>query len=252
LYTSIVPAAALCNGQQSQSEMIRFSSCLAFLRNPDRTARYLHFLTSSALRPIAVPDLPHLEPPSRQALDRRVNAGTVLLEYGAGGSSLYFARKGATVLSVDSSRRWTQAINRLFAAEQLTKSHVMRADIGPTLKWGVPLDEAPTEGNKRRWWAYLSSVWEEADRRNHNPQIILIDGRFRVACAAYSIREILRRRLNATIFFDDYLGRPEYHEVERLADIVGMHGRMAEMKVKAGISDELATQFVERYLHRHR
>lgn len=234
------------------SQAMRFPTLSAMIRNPTQTPRYLRFLAESALRPIEVPDAPHLELPSIEALDRRINSGTVLLEYGAGGSSLHFARKGAAVLSVDTSRRWARAVNGRLAAEQLTTSHVAHVDIGPTLKWGKPLDGTPTDENKRRWWRYLSTNWSEADYRNQSPCTVLIDGRFRLACAAYSVREMLRRRLDATIFFDDYASRVQYHDIERLVDIVQMHGRMAEMKVKAGVSTELATQVVEAYLTDYR
>jgi hypothetical protein len=55
--------------------------------------------------------------------------------------------------------------------------------------------------------------------------VVLVDGRFRAACFLTTLFRITRP---VRLFFDDYAGRPIYHEVERYGAPVAMHGRMAE------------------------
>jgi hypothetical protein len=61
--------------------------------------------------------------------------------------------------------------------------------------------------------------------------LVLIDGRFRVACALRTISEAVKRNTSIRILVDDYLDelepRPHYHVIEQYAPMTSSAGRMA-------------------------
>jgi hypothetical protein len=70
--------------------------------------------------------------------------------------------------------------------------------------------------------------WEYANQKSLKPDLILVDGRFRVACFLYSL---LCAETNTTILFDDYTERPEYFIVEKFCKLDHTVGRMGFFKV---------------------
>ncbi|SDE15956.1 hypothetical protein [Limimaricola pyoseonensis] len=170
----------------------------------------------------AVADSPLALPEAEaRALRAGYEAASAILEYGAGGSTLMAAGlSGRTVFSVESDRGWIAELERRLEAEPPRAAvHLHHADIGPTGKWGQPADETLW----RRFHRYPLSVWDREDFVH--PDVVLVDGRFRAACFLAVLFRITRP---VRLFFDDYAGRPTYHEVERFGAPVAMHGRMAE------------------------
>ena len=76
------------------------------------------------------------------------------------------------------------------------------------------------------------------------PDLVLIDGRFRVACL---MATVLHTKPGTTILFDDYYDRPYYQVTEPMLTPVDRHDRMAEFVVAdvAPLRDELWRLFVE-------
>ncbi len=135
----------------------------------------------------------------------------VILEYGSGGSTVVAAElPGKTVFSVE-----TGYFNANTTASAVTLHHV---DIGATREWGKPVDDS----GWRRYHHYPLSVWDRADFRH--PDVVLIDGRFRVGCLLAALHRITRPVL---ALFDDYAPRPAYHRAEAWVKPARMVGRMA-------------------------
>ncbi len=140
-----------------------------------------------------------------------------VLEYGSGGSTLVAAEAGCEVWSVESDGAWAQMMRDWFAAHP-AKVHIHHADIGPTREWGHPADE----GAFRRWPDYALKIWDLPGFSH--PDLVLVDGRFRLACFLTVAYRITRP---VTLFFDDYAPREAYHKAEDLARPTEMIGRMA-------------------------
>jgi hypothetical protein len=151
-------------------------------------------------------------------------AAQTILEYGSGGSTVLAAGlPGRAVFSVESDRNWLSGLEAWFEANPpQAKLYLHHADIGPTGKWGVPTDETFRD----RFPAYALSVWDRPDFVQ--PDVVLIDGRFRVGCF---LATLFRSSRPVTVLWDDYAGRPVYHVVERYLRPVEMHGRMARFDV---------------------
>lgn len=173
-----------------------------------------------------IPRRPHMEPAGLELLTERLSSSTCFLEYGAGGSTVLAAEMGVPkIYSVESDRSFLFAVKEAVAevapATQLFDQYV---DIGPTVEWGNPRDSSKAA----KWPLYSSSIWSEIIAKcEDEPDLVLIDGRFRVASF---LATLIFGRPGTTILFDDYLDRPHYHVVEKYLRPVGGAGRMAEFR----------------------
>lgn len=147
-----------------------------------------------------------------------------ILEYGSGGSTAVAASlPGRVVFSVESDANWLAGLAEWFSANPpRARLHLHHADVGPTGKWGVPRDARFREA----FPAYAMSVWDRPDFVQ--PDVVLIDGRFRVGCF---LAVLFRSVRPVTVLWDDYVSRRIYHAVERYVRPVGFHGRMARFEV---------------------
>lgn len=137
-----------------------------------------------------------------------------LLEFGAGGSTSFAARLGvARIVSVESDRSWLDclAVRPEIKAVDFTAYHV---DIGPTGQWGTPVDPSRARG----WPAYYRRVWADLAARNDVPDVVLVDGRFRVACVLSSLLQI---GPSTKLIVHDFWDRPHYHCVLAHLDCIG-------------------------------
>lgn len=148
----------------------------------------------------------------------------VILEYGAGGSTLIAGQvPGARVFAVDSDAAWIARLSSHFAAHPPEAPVVLHhADIGPVRDWGHPADRS----GRDRWPGYAAGVWERPDFVA--PDVVFIDGRFRLACF---LTVLLRSQDIVTVLWDDYTDRPAYHLAERYASPVEVVGRMARFEI---------------------
>lgn len=179
--------------------------------------------------PIDISDIPHMEPAGIELLKRSLSGCKLFLEYGAGGSTVLAAKQGVcSIFSVESDRSFLDAVSGKLKLLEGSSSEFtpVCADIGPTGDWGAPTDKASAS----KWPNYCVQVWEQLLLSNTFPDVVLIDGRFRVACFLASL---VFSQKGTVILFDDYLDRPQYHSVERFIARSSTAGRMAEFVVPA-------------------
>ena len=173
---------------------------------------------------LAVPDAPHFDPDSTPYFLDRLGRASDYLEYGSGGSTVEAARRNKKFTTVESDRLFLRAVKQKIGNHSGRLIHV---NIGKTGEWGAPAE--------KRWWPWRRWLWSRYAAAPWkfpiSPDLVLIDGRFRVHCALYSIKQLAGREFE--ILFDDYAGRPFYHAVERFAALNGMFGRMARFTPKS-------------------
>ncbi|MGA0542823.1 hypothetical protein [Neotabrizicola sp. VNH66] len=175
---------------------------------------------------MTAPERPELTlPEAEAALLRAEYAGAkTVLEYGSGGSTLVAAEGDAAVWSVESDADWAAMMRGWFAANPAKgAAQIHHVDIGPTRDWGHPADET----GFRRWPDYALSVWDRHDFAH--PDVVLVDGRFRVGCFLSMLYRISRP---VVLLFDDYANRPGYHRVEELVKPRDVVGRMARFDLR--------------------
>lgn len=169
---------------------------------------------------------PHLGKSGLAHFETLASKAHCYLEYGSGGSTLRAHNVGAKqIISVDSSKAWTQALKtQLNGSKSIQLIH---ADIGETGKWGKP-----SNGERMHdFHNYMIAPWQYAFDQGIASEVdlIMIDGRFRVASFLYSL---LCAESGTHILFDDYAFRPRYHIVEAFCAKHKSYGRMAEFIVK--------------------
>lgn len=144
----------------------------------------------------------------------------VILEYGSGGSTVMAAEMGKHVTAVESDRAWAQMMRDWFAANPAEgEVRIVWSDIGPTKEWGHPVDDSAW----KHFPAYPLAVWDRPDFAH--PDVVLVDGRFRMGCALATAYRITRP---IPLYYDDYTNRPRHHQIEAFLDApAAITGRMA-------------------------
>lgn len=158
-------------------------------------------------------------------LKKIYSQASVILEYGSGGSTLIAARMpNKSVISVENDARWAKDMQAWIASAELpSRPLIYPVDVGETGKWARPKNARAW----KRFHTYPLKVWDESFFQE--PDVILIDGRFRIACF---VTAYLRASKPMIVLFDDYLDRPHYHVVERLLAPTEFVGRMARFDLR--------------------
>ena len=196
----------------------------------------IKFLYIQRVKGFDVPTQPHFDPISVKFFIDKLKSCNQYLEYGTGGSTFLAAKLGKDFIAVDSDRYFLQAVKKKIESSGYAckGTQVLRhADIGLTKEWGQPLFQQRIKSRLKKWATY--SDFPIRGINSFLPDLILIDGRFRVACALKTIK-YLQNKINYTILVDDYVGRNQYKEIERFANLVKLEGRMAVFTQKDEIN----------------
>jgi hypothetical protein len=153
------------------------------------------------------------------------------VEFGAGGSTTLGVKLGLSrLISVESDGEWiarTRVDESAARAQADGRLTLLHADIGPIGVFGGPAQDAP----QREGWAnYPSAPWSHVDTPRLD--LVLIDGRFRVACILETLLKVDRRPL---IAIHDFWDRPEYHGVLPFLDEVESCQTLGVFRAKAGV-----------------
>jgi len=89
-------------------------------------------------------------------------------------------------------------------------------DVGPVTHWGKPADYS----KRHAFRTYVGALWG----REPSPDVVLIDGRFRLACW---FETMLNARPGTHVIFDDYVRRPGFRLVEEYLEPARMDARQA-------------------------
>jgi hypothetical protein len=160
------------------------------------------------------------------AFKAAVKGASSYLEYGCGGSTILAANSGVkNIIAVDTSSEWAGAVRDAVAQVDGVRATIAHCDVGEVGDWGVPLSNARINDYHK----YAVMPWYAAKKMGVVPGLVLVDGRFRVACFLYTL---ISARVGTAILFDDYGDRPGYHVVEQFCDLEEMHGRMGAFIVR--------------------
>ena len=166
---------------------------------------YPYALRKLSKRIIMVNDEMNMTKDEMKMLHSYIDLSNHYLEFGSGDSTVYASSVPMikTIDSVESSEKYISenlkpnpAISKALSTGKLT-FHII--DIGETTEWGLPIDES----KKHLWPNYSLSVFTQ--KSNHD--LVLVDGRFRVAC---TLNCILNTPGNCKIIIHDFWKRPAY------------------------------------------
>jgi protein O-GlcNAc transferase len=179
---------------------------------------------------------------SRSSLDDATEKSTLLryfqnadfyFEFGAGQSTLLACSTNniRKIVTVETDPKYIEDIARNSSCVASSLSGRLEPrfiDIGPTVAYGYPADES----KKSNWPKYSESILLYSDSLQ-GPDLVLVDGRFRVAAALSSI---LSLRINGFILIHDFFTRPHYYEVLKYLDLVDCVDELAVFQPKPDIS----------------
>ena len=152
-------------------------------------------------------------------------------EYGSGGSTCKanLSPNIKSIYSVESDLEWYNKIKTAFKSNQTNKTiNFIYCEMDTQPKsWGNPGPKSVLTD----WQNYSNQLSLLSNFEKKQIDLILIDGRFRVACCLKCYDEISD---NCLIMFDDFLNRKNYHLVLNHYDIVEktIENRMVVLKKK--------------------
>lgn len=194
------------------------------------------FLFKQRFQGFDVDDEPMLDLEANAWFVARLEEAQSYLEFGAGGTTRLAARLGIPTISVESDTYFARAVREGFA--QGHKVQLVDAGIGLTTQWGIPVPGTPSPHRVRRWRNYIDRPFDLlAQSQLQFPDLILVDGRFRRACAVRCALEANRSENTVDLLFDDYFGdgRSHYHRVEDQLGVPDRIGRAALFRIEPTI-----------------
>jgi hypothetical protein len=167
--------------------------------------------------------------------------GALFFEFGIGGSTRY-ARSllpAAQIAGLDGSKEWVDALLREMPE---LAARLRWIDIGPTASWGHPVRETE-QHNAHLFPAYSAAIYEWANKSSIG--LVLIDGRFRVACAAAAALALPPR---TRVLVHDYARRPYYAEIQTALQLLNVVDSLAVFEVWGNAeAAEAARQLYEKF-----
>jgi hypothetical protein len=158
------------------------------------------------------------------------------LEFGAGASTLVAASEGVNTVTIESDAMFMAAVVNSLCNKKIDQYVTpITRQIGLLGPWGSPFISifSPVTRNRARSFREYSAPPQppvDSFRSKHQynmtegnvylPDLILIDGKFRVACAL-KLLEYFRHygHTDYEIIVDDYVGREQYHIIEKFFEV---------------------------------
>lgn len=158
-------------------------------------------------------------------------------EYGVGQSTVWVSKNcSAHVYSVDTSKEWIDTVKSKLTPSK--KFDIEWVDLGVLGDWGYPR----TYEKRDDFHKYVESIWTKENK----PELVLIDGRFRVCCFLYSL---IHGSPGTKVIFDDYTNRPNYHVIEEFITPLKTNGRQALFVVPETLDIENVESVLNQFLY---
>lgn len=169
---------------------------------------------------IEISSVPHMNEEAAERLKHEYENSTCVLEYGGGASTLLALRSSINYLfTVESDKSFVMALTKRATHVRTTiegcntKFFPVYQEIGPVGSWGRPMRK--DSKTIQRFPKYATDVWKLINGEGVNPDFVLVDGRFRVACVVATIMEA--KRIPGVglplIWVDDFVGRKSKYKV---------------------------------------
>lgn len=182
-------------------------------------------------------------PEEKILLKKHLENASNFLEFGLGGSTIFsLIHSKVNIISVDTNQKWIGFMKKY----KIIKNHIGKRlkihfiDIGPTKQWGYPVDNSQEE----RFPDFSAKIFSLEDPAKFD--LILIDGRFRVACTLQSILHCHQNK-NLKILIHDYSLRNQYQEVEKYLNLIEKTKTLYCFQVKTDLNIEALQESYLKY-----
>jgi len=185
---------------------------------------------------------PWMSKPEFALWDCYLSGARTYFEFGAGGSTAYAAKHYhfERMHSTDLDPKWVDSlvkdpdVSRAMSEGWMQMQHVDIGDVGNV--------SYPVSNASRDEWPRVSKALDEASQEpgvQGSWDVVLVDGRFRVACFLRTLLGIGEGDLNRTaILIHDYDWREKYHVVESFAVKEACADSLAVFRRRPGVSND--------------
>lgn len=185
---------------------------------------------------------PHLGRRDKQLFYQYLDKCNVYFEYGSGGSTYQAAIRNniKKIYSVESDHEWHRKLQDNIPNKNHIKFLYNEMNTLPNT-WGYP---GPNSSHEQ-WINYSDQITKLTSSEKNEIDLVMIDGRFRVACCLKCFDVVDD---NCIIIFDDFLNRKQYHKVLDYYDIIDktIDNQMVVLKKKITIKN-IPSKVIKKY-----
>lgn len=194
--------------------------------------------------------IPFMNPDEIELLKKYFSRATNYFEFGCGGSTVLASQYQniKSITSVESNIEWVDKVKGLLkplevsngSSDQLFNDRFSYyyIDINANPKdWGRPKDKSKIEN----WHKYPEAILMTPIL----PDLILVDGRFRVACCLCSYKVM---KEESFMLVHDYKIRKEYHIIENFFEIVETSDTLYVFRKKSNIDTNKLDKLLKQYV----
>ena len=144
----------------------------------------------------------------------KLNNCKIYLEYGSGSSTLLAEKINKNYFSIEGDKNFYNKFKK-----SLTKNYILK-ELGYVYYSSIPiLFTLRKFFMKKKAKKYALDILNYFEKEKIIPDLILIDGRYRVLCTLYLYNFFKNKKVDFTIIIDDYYLRPDYLIVEKFFEI---------------------------------
>lgn len=146
-------------------------------------------------------------------------------EFGSGFSTLLASQiRGLSLITFETDPNYLDFIQKKsHQIDVSSRNKFIHLNIGPTKEWGWPISNS----QESLYPNYIAASKRAMKVNSFVPDLILIDGRFRVSTFLSCVLQFP----GAKVLFDDYVDRENYHVVESVIKPKRTVGRIGKFKV---------------------
>ena len=140
-------------------------------------------------------------------IEKYLNKDKNLLEYGSGGSTVYFSKKVKKLIAVEHDPYWVQKVSENLKNEEINNVSLIYAKPNQPFELG----ETPKTQRQIEFYDYIRAPdFITKNIPEFSYDVVFIDGRARIECAKY-IFPFLHK--DSVVILHDYKGRQRYRAI---------------------------------------
>jgi len=184
---------------------------------------------------------PHFKLHDKNMFYKYLDKATHYLEYGSGGSTYQASLRNnlKKIISIESDIIWSNKLKTLIKNKENIDFKYIDMKTLPN-DWGNP----GKDSNLEDWVKYNGAIYFLDKNLISKIDLILIDGRFRVACCLKCYDCI---NDNCLIIFDDFFNRKKYHIVLDYFDIIDKTNNNIMVVLKKKKNMVIPKELIEKY-----
>ncbi len=176
---------------------------------------------------------------AKEKIKKLLKKTNFFLEYGSGGSTIYASKFCKKIISIETDYNFFKILKGM----KINNTELIYVNVGKTMGYGVPKKSETLLFEDNFCAEYCQKPWSLMKKKN--PDLVLIDGRYRVASILYSF--IKNKNENCTYIFDDYINRPFYHIIYKYINIIEVCDNTIILKKKKQINLEELQKLLDIY-----